>query len=102
VIASRKQDSLLHEVIFKYKQDIAPRYTTDFQHTALLLEMLLIEEQITEVSLGFCATSRAWYVQIVFETEFEEIAIKKLEETKELALCSVSLAYFGGRSCKLK
>lgn len=93
--ASRKQDSILHEIIFKQKMHICPRYTTDFSVTCLFLEMLLIEERITEVAIGFDVDS--WYAQIIFETLQDEITVKKLERTKELALCSVALAYFGGK-----
>lgn len=98
--ASRKQDSILHEIVFKRKMDICPKFTTDFCDTCLFLEMLLIEDKIAEVSIGFCAQNGKFYAQIVFETEFEEIAIKKLEQTKELALCSVAMAYFGQRGKK--
>jgi hypothetical protein len=92
--ATRKLDSKIHFKVFGQKQDICPKYSKDFDATAVLLEMLLLQDCVNEVSIGWCPVDKIFYCKIEIEVEcHKEITIKKFETTKEKAVCSAILEY---------
>jgi len=96
--AGRKTNALVHQAVFKETLDLAPKYSTDFQHAALILEMLFMEENIETITIGFDFNIEKWFTEVVTSTEFDEITIKKYELTRELSICAIALAYFGPRT----
>lgn len=93
----RKTDQLVHKTVFKEDLDIPPNYSKDFQHTALLFEMLIVTAEPDRLTVGFDIYNDKFYAELEVANDFEEITVKKLESSYILAICSLAVSYFGKR-----
>ena len=90
----RVQDSKIHQIIFNQKQDICPKYTTDFHDCAIIYEHLFITSQALSLSIGIDDFYEKYYCELTTETEETAITYRKLADTVCLAICSVAVSYF--------
>ena len=95
MIAGRKLDKLIHQIVFKAELDQPPKYSKDFLFTALLLDELFSISGGATLSYGYCDGNEKYFAEIEIDTPYEEIKLRKLESTHLLAICSLAIAYFG-------